>query len=262
MTGVRLAWSGEADTVEAVWVPWFTPSRIPLSDKRWAALPDGSADFDVTDADATFPGGSQGGIRWNHLASDYEYSLSYFDGYNHLPAIDGAVVPTLAPPPRLVLSPRYPRMRMAGGDLAWLLSTFTIKAEAGYFTAPDGDADEYLQYVIQIERQQGELFLVGGYAGEVVQVSRTTSEFAPDRGLSEAFLGRASYTIDPNRSVSVEGALRQDLSSAWVTGEYSQAIGGHWRATVGGAFIRGEPDDFIGQYRLNSHASVTVRYSF
>ncbi len=262
VTGVRLDWSGETDTVEAVWVPWLTPSRIPLSDKRWAARPDGSSGFDVIDSGATFPGGSQWGVRWNHLASDYEYSLSYFDGYNHLPAIDAEVFPTVVPPPILALAPRFPRMRMAGADLAWLRRRFTVRAEAGYFTAPDNAADEYLQYVIQIERQRGELLLIGGYAGEVVRTRRATTDFAPDRGLSEAFLGRASYTIDPNRSVSAEGALRQDVSSLWVKGEYSQTVGGHWRATVGGAFIRGEPDDFIGQYRRNSHVSVTVRYSF
>lgn len=262
VSGVRLAWGGDTDTVEGVWVPWFTPSRIPLYDKRWTVLPEEAARFGVIDAGATFPGGSQWGARWNHLGGGYEYSLSYFDGYSHLPSIDAAVYPTFAPPPALALAERFPRMRMAGGDLAWPLPWFTLKAEAGYFTAPDRNADEYLQFVIQVERQQGELFLVGGYAGEAVRARRTRGDFAPDRGLSKALLGRASYTIDPNRSVTAEAALRQDFSSVWLKGEYSQAVGGHWRATMTGALIRGEPDDFIGQYRLNSHVAVSLRYSF
>ena len=262
VTGARVAWGGDADSVEGVWVPWFTPSRIPLYDKRWTVLPEEVSGFDVIDDGATFPGGSQWGARWNHLASGHEFSLSYFDGHNHLPSIDTAAYPTFAPPPALALAQRFPRMRMAGGDLAWPLPWFTVKAEAGYFTSPDRDADEYLQYVIQVERQQGELFLVGGYAGEAVRVRRTLADFAPDRGLSKALLGRASYTIDPNRSVAAEAAVRQDFSSVWLEGEYSQAVGGHWRATVTGAFIRGEPDDFIGQYRLNSHIVVALRYSF
>jgi hypothetical protein len=32
--------------------------------------------------------------------------------------------------------------------------------------------------------------------------------------------------------------------------------------TVSGAIIRGEPDDFLGQYRLNSHIALALRYSF
>ena len=262
VTGVRLAWGGDTDTIEGVWVPWFTPSRIPLYDKRWTVLPDQALDFDVLDEGASVPGGPQWGGCWNHLATGYEYSLSYVDGYTYLPSIDAAVYPTFAPPPALALAQRFPRMRMVGGDVAWPVPWFTVKAEAGYFTAPDRDADEYLQYVVQVERQQGELFLAGGYAGETVRVRRTTADFAPDRGLSKALLGRASYTIDPNRSVTAEAAVRQDFSSLWLKGEYSQAVGGHWRASVTGAFIRGEPDDFIGKYRLNSHLGASIRYNF
>jgi hypothetical protein len=261
VTGLRLTVGGDSDAVEGVWVPWFTPSRIPLYDKRWTVLPPAAAGFDVVDAGATFPGGAQWGVRWNHLAEGYEFSISYFDGNNTSPIIDTAADPA-GVPPVLALSQRFPRIRMAGGDLAWPLRWFTLKAEAGYFTAPDRDADEYLLYVIQLERQQGELSVVGGYAGEAVRVQRTVTDFAPDRGLSKAFLGRVAYTIDANRSLSAETAVRQDFTSVWLKGEYSQAVGGHWRATLAGVLIRGEPDDFIGQYRLNSHVTVTARYSF
>jgi hypothetical protein len=44
--------------------------------------------------------------------------------------------------------------------------------------------------------------------------------------------------------------------------EYSQAEGQHWRVTIAAALIRGEPDDFLGQYRRNSHFSFVLRYSF
>ena len=262
VTALRLAWGTSADSIEAVWAPRFTPSRIPLYDKRWTVLPDEVAGLDLLDLGAVFPGGRQIGARWNHLASGYEYSVSVYDGYNHLPLIDAQVFPTFAPPPILALSQRFARLRMAGADLAWPMPWFTLKVEAGFFTSPDEDADEYAQYVIQVERQIGELFLVGGYAGESVTTARVRQDFAPDRGLTRALLGRASYTIDTNRRVAAEAAIRRDLGSFWVKGEYSQAAGGHWRTTVSGSLIRGEPADFIGQYRRNSHVSVALRYSF
>jgi len=86
--------------------------------------------------------------------------------------------------------------------------------------------------------------------------------FAPDRGLTKSFLGRASYAIDPNRSVSFEGAVRQNGHGLWLEAEYSQAVGQHFRATVAGNLIRGEADDFFGQFRRNSHVSLALRYSF
>jgi hypothetical protein len=62
--------------------------------------------------------------------------------------------------------------------------------------------------------------------------------------------------------LAFETVVRQTLSGAYFEAEYSQAYGQHWRATMSGALIRGEPDDFLGQYRLNSYLSLVLRYSF
>jgi hypothetical protein len=123
-------------------------------------------------------------------------------------------------------------------------------------------SDEYVLYVIQLERQTGEWSFVGGYAGQHVTRNRALVTFAPDRGLTEAIVGRASYTIDVNRSLAFEAAVRQNLDGEYVKAEYSHARGGHWRATVSGTLIRGELDDFIGQYNRNSHVTLALRYSF
>ena len=142
------------------------------------------------------------------------------------------------------------------------LRWFTAKGEVAYFTSTSPAADEYALYVIQLERQAGEWVLVGGYAGEAVTDRRAPVTFAPDRGMTKSALGRASYTIDPNRSVAVEMAIRQNLRGSYGRAEYSQAHGQHWRVTIAGALIRGEADDFLGQYRRNSHVSLVLRYSF
>jgi hypothetical protein len=142
--------------------------------------------------------------------------------------------------------------------MAW----FTVKGEAAYFTTTSPATDEYVLYVLQLERQTGEWVLVGGYAGEVVTSRRAVLTFAPDRGMARSVVGRVSYTIDPNRSVAFETAIRQSLSGAYLKAEYSQARGQHWRTTMIGALVRGDPDDFLGQYRRNSYISVVLRYSF
>ena len=138
---------------------------------------------------------------------------------------------------------------MAGGDAAWPLSWFTLKAEAAYFWTTDRYADDYGIYVIQVERQQGEWLFVGGYAGEFVTEDRSlpsTPVFAFDRGLANTFLGRASYTIGPLSSLAFEGAIRPDATGGWLEMEYSLAIGQHWRATARGDLLAGSPDDFFG----------------
>jgi hypothetical protein len=153
-------------------------------------------------------------------------------------------------------------MRMYGGDAAIPLKGVTVKAEAAYFTSTTKLEDEYALFVVQVERQAGEWFFIGGYAGQAVTEHRSMLDFAPDRGLTRAFLGRAGYTIDTNRSVALETAVRQNGQGVWAKLEYSQAFGAHWRATAALTLIRGDESDFLGQYRRNSHAMLALRYSF
>jgi hypothetical protein len=262
VTAGRLAYGGERDRVELVWAPRLTPSRIPLSDKRWTVVPEVWRGLSLADGGARLPRGPQTGVRWAHVGPGYEYAVSYYDGFQHLPLLEPRLASDPAARPTVTIARRFPRLRSAGGSLAWPLARLTLKGEAAYFWAPDRDADEYLLYVIQAERQRGELWILAGYAGEIVSTTRRPAAFAPDRGLAKAFVGKASYTLDANRRVAVEAAVRATLDGVWVRGEYSHAAGAHWRTTLGATVIRGRRDDFIGQFRDNSHLSVTCRYSF
>ncbi len=259
VTGARVTWEAQSNTIELVWAPRFTPSRTPLSNQRWTVLPKEAEAIPFRDLGARYPGGSQFGARWNHTGSGFEYSLSFYEGYNHLPLLDARVS---FEPLRAEVQRFYAKLRMYGADAAVPLHWVTVKGESAWFTSSTAQSDEYLQYVIQLERQSGEWSLVGGYAGELITRRRFPFEFAPDRGLTRAFLARASYTIDASRSVSFEAAVRRNGAGSWMRGEYSQLFGQHWRATAGVTWIRGEETDFLGQYHRNSYFSMAVRYSF
>lgn len=258
VTAARFTVESGGNTVDLVWQPWFTPSRTPLLNQRWTALPAEAAGLPLRDAGAVYPGGSQYGARWNHVGSGYEYSLCFFDGRQNLPSFDAIFTP---PDFSIQFTRTYPQLRLYGGDAAVPLPWLTIKGEAAYFTSSTPGAEEYALYVIQLERQVKEWSLVAGYAGSVVTRDVASPlQFAPDRGFAKSFVGRAGFTIDANRSLAVETAVRADGS--FVRFEYSQLYGQHWRATGGVAWIRGDMTDFLGEYRRNSYASLAIRYSF
>jgi hypothetical protein len=260
VTAARVTYeAGSSDTVDLVYAPRFTPSRTPLADQRWVVLPDILPKIPLDDAGARLPGGPQFGVRWNHLSGAFEHSLTFYEGYNHLPSIDGWLI--RGPAPRMEFVRYYPGVRMYGGDAAISLRWLTVKGESAYFKSRTALADDYLQYVVQLERQIGDWSLAGGYTGELVTNERDAIEFAPDRALARSFLGRASYTVDVNRSFAFEGAVRRNGDAAWLKFEYSQAIGQHLRATASFTLIRGAPTDFLGQYRRNSHGILSLRYS-
>jgi hypothetical protein len=258
--GARAQYSRGPHSIDLVWVPTFTPSRTPLIGRRWAPVQPqtfGAAGF--RDLESVFPDRSQYGARWNLLGPGFEFSWSYFDGFSHLPQF--AVLP-VSDEPLIALQRTYAPLRMAGADAAVPLRWFTVKGEIAALFTTSPTTDDVVLYVVQLERQSGELSVVAGYAGEVVTERRSQLGFAPDRGLTRAFLGRAGYTINATSEISFEAAVRQNLDGVWITGEYSEAIGAHWRATVAGTGIAGDPRDFIGQYNRNSHVLATLRYSF
>ena len=194
VNAVRTTYEAGSNTIDAVWQPWFTPSRTPLVNQRWAQVPAQVADFSIKDNGACYPGGSQYGVRWNHLARAFEYSLSYFEGRQNLPSFDATLVPSLQP--TIAVQRYYPQLRLYGGDAAVPLTWFTVKGEAAYLTSSTPGAEEYVLYVLQVERFVREWTFVGGYAGShTTRAPASPLQFAPDRGIAKSFIGRAGYTI-------------------------------------------------------------------
>jgi hypothetical protein len=236
----------------------MTPSRAPLLDQRWGVVNPALAGITLVDAGAIYPDDDQFGVRWRH-AGRFDAGLSFFDGFNHLP--------TVVPAPSadftsVALTRTYPDLRTYGGELAVPTPWFTLKGEAAYFQSPSSTSEEYVLWVAEVERQVGEWVIAGGYIGEYVTETRPELAFSPERGVAKAIIAHVSYTVDPRQTVSIESAVRQNLDGVYVKGEYSRAIAQNWRLTFTGVGIGGEPDDFLGQYEKNSHASATLRLSF
>ena len=96
---------------------------------------------------------------------------------------------------------------------------------------------------------------------ELIEIT-LPADFSPDRGFTKTLLGRGGYTIDANRNIAFEMAIRQNGNGVWLKSEYSQLFHQHWRATLNLTLVDGDDGDFLGQYHRNSHAMLVVRYSF
>jgi hypothetical protein len=259
ITAARMTLASASDSLDIVVSPRVTPSRAPLLDQRWVFTPPSVGDVPLVDTGAKYPSGVQSGVRWNHLGRRLEHSVSFYRGFHHLPWFEGTFVTA---PPHIDVRRRYAQLTTAGADIAMPVAAFTIKAEAAWFHSDTPEAGEYLLYVVQLERQSGEWLFLGGYAGEYEKEETTLVRFAPDRGLARAFIGRASVTLDANRSLTFDGVLRQNAEGVYGRVEYSHGLGGHWRAIGNVSVFGGSEDDFLGRYQRNSFARLTLRYSF
>jgi hypothetical protein len=68
--------------------------------------------------------------------------------------------------------------------------------------------------------------------------------------------------VDPRRTVTVEGLIRQSGDGAYIKAQFSDALSSHWRVTFTGVGIRGTDTDFVGQFNRNSYGAITLRVSF
>ena len=259
VTAARLTYTLGNNALNLVWQPFFTPGRIPLVNQRWTFVPEAFSRFDVVDLGSRFPGRSSFGARWSRTSAGYEWSLSYYDGFNYLPSLNATIDATLA---RITFSRSYPALRMYGGDLAISLPLLTLKGEAAYYTSPANQQDEYVLYVLQAERQIRELQVVFGYTGEVVTAHEGAQQFLGERGFARAVFGHARYALSANRTLTLDVFVRQNGGSALLRPGYSHSFGDHWHASVNYAWLTGNGNDFLGQYHRNSFATLGVRYSF
>ncbi len=256
---VRVVYDSGLNSLDVIWQPRFTPSRIPLLDQRWTILPTEAQSLLYADFGSIFPGRQAEGIRWDHAGSTIEYSFNFYNGTENLPQF---LLPPIGSPYAFAIERFFPQLTSWGADAAAPLSWVTVKGETEFFTSKDKRSDEFLLYVLQLEKQVRELSLVGGYSGEIVVESRSPLFFNPERGFARSFIGRAQYSIDPRRELTAQGIVRQNGKGELLELNYSETFGQHWRATVGYTFIGGVDSDFIGEYHENSHATVALRYSF
>jgi hypothetical protein len=161
--------------LEASWLPWFTPTRLPLLNQRWfprlptsTKAPLGPAGEEV-DVDLTFQdghidflartfGNGQWGVRWNQVVRGGEVSISYFDGFDDFPFFrpSTAILPVLTPRRQALVSldREYHPTQVFGADFASGLGPFGMRGELAYFDVEQGDLDnrDRLAFVIGLDR--------------------------------------------------------------------------------------------------------------
>ncbi|MEZ5354112.1 MAG: hypothetical protein R2762_15855, partial [Bryobacteraceae bacterium] len=115
VTAARATFEMGADTLDLVASPFFTPSRTPLFNQRWAPLPDDARDIRLIDDGSRLPARTQFGARWGHIGRGYEFSAVFYDGFHHLPLLAGAPDFRLG---ALRFWRYHPKLRLYGGDVA------------------------------------------------------------------------------------------------------------------------------------------------
>jgi hypothetical protein len=140
--GLRLRYSFAAAAAEFIWLPLFTPARLPQDPHNplTKILRPSSVDFGGTslplsiatnEAPRSLADGEYGG-RLSFYTPALDFSFSGFYGWNDLPSMDKKLLLTGAAPGALELAPRYHRAITAGADASVPLGETILRLETAW----------------------------------------------------------------------------------------------------------------------------------
>ena len=138
--------TGRADLTLVV-VPYFTPSRTPLSDSRWVPTHPGDVGAFVysrelpridTFSDVEYAGRLRGTI------GGWDLSVSYFDGFERTPVLKFVGVEPTPTGDLPLYTPVFTRIRAPGVDFSTTLGSLEIHGEGAFkFVKQDGRNDVF-----------------------------------------------------------------------------------------------------------------------
>lgn len=263
--------------VEFAWLPFYVPTRLPLLGQRWFPRLASSAPIlgpepvvarlFYRDLAGPLPartfGNGQWGVRWNQVLPKGEFSISYFDGFDDLPyfraepSFDAGQLRVL-----ISLRREYYRVHVAGVDFASEIGPIGIRGEAAFFDQTDPLNLDHLLFIIGVDKNWGDWFIIAQYAGQKVNGNLANTAVFPDLGLRSTLICRAERALGPSRSFEIKGALRLLDGDFFLQPLYSVALSNSWKIKLGAAIFAGARDSYLGQFRDNSHLNLQLTYAW
>jgi len=288
VTALRADYSFDERTrAIGVWVPVFSPSRIPFDVPPGVHLEEDLPPITIENGSA--------GIKLDRSGGDVDASLSYFYGFNLLPELH--VTSVQADPVSGALAGtvdlEHPRRHMIGADFATALGRFGYRGEVAYVLTPNADGhrvDEttpYLYYVLGIERTFFEnlsviVQYVGRYVVNRVDPARALADPDPVEGRARFLAARETFIINQQLDTVQNGwSLRIDKrwwndtlefevlslhyferNDFFIRPTLSYLLADGWRAAVGGEIFHGPMHSLFGRVEKNTGGFAELSYSF
>ncbi len=271
---------GSSNTIEAIWIPQFTPTKMPGKNSIWYRQPDfpAPATFDWSKSKITpslknsefFAKYSavtsaidvdiMGGYTWDanptmHIQKEFSVNPA-----THKPMLTG-----------LNITPEHHRLYLAGGSFSTQIKGIILRGEAAYyngkyFQTKDPKATDaiiqknYLHYLVGLDFNIGELKLSTQFIQQYIldydeniinpEVENTMTFLAHLDLLSETLhLDLFSYIGLTNNDALIRPRITYDFADSF-------------SVLLGSNIFVGDETGRFGQYKDNSMIYMKLKYSF
>ena len=155
-------WYFGNNRLTGVWLPGITPVLLPRNGANLFLGDVGDYDDELQLPEQT-PQNSMFAFRWDGSIDKWDFSVSYFNGYDDIPVATNLLV---APPMAPQVEMEFPKMQVIGADLVTELSGIGIWGEAGLFLPEKveliSDVNGFSSRETQLEDEPYLKFTIGG----------------------------------------------------------------------------------------------------
>ncbi len=283
---VALGYAGEWVSMEAVFVPWFSPARIARSEDRWfrddapfrRALTqmlgfEPPVIYNGRELPSHFEDQFQAGLQLSSssLVRGWDFSAVYYRGFHPAGVLRADPGPGMA----VELTRVYPEFHLAGGSVSTTWEDFVFHGEAAYHhTVEREEDDSYVSYIFGFNYHWNQhrpeclerATFVLEYAGEQVTRSRSGAggffSTGVDRGFTNSLLGRFLFEFPQDWIVETSGAYNFNDDDYAVGVSVSKKFFDRLECVVGADFLWGADNTFFGGWARNDRIYSSVVYSF
>lgn len=269
-------------TIEAIWIPLFTPNILPDANSIWYVQPDFPAPATFDWSQSAIPASLENSelfLKWSAMTSKVDFEIMGAYTWDDNPSmhvqkefeIDSSSMPPSPVLKELFITPKYHRLYVAGASMSTEIKGVILRGEGAYyhdkyFQTEDPMATDaliqkdYLNYVIGIDFNIGAVKLSTQFIQKYImdhQELMVENEFRNTATLMARYdMLRESLHLE---LFSYIGLSDQDaLIRPKITYDYDDSFS----ILLGANIFVGETDGQFGQYQDNSMVYVKIKYSF
>ncbi len=270
----ELSISGTNAGLDLVYIPLFTPSRIPAQNNRWAINPEPFLPPMVAYVfgKPTFPEeeweNGQAAVRFWATLGSLDIALSAYRGYDSIPAIlVGEDPETLY----LTLDPVYNEIKEYGLSLARPFGETLLYMEASYRETEADYDDDFLAFAVGLNRS----FYVGSAIEEIrltleyideafitekENANRVTSDLA--RPFRDSVLGEINFVFNEDMGLKIRYAYNLEENDYLFQPQFDYSFSDAFKMEAGLDLIEGDPETFWGNWDSNSRFFSKLKFFF
>lgn len=216
-------------------------------------------------------GNTEYGIRFQGMASGWDFSLNYLYSWNDQPFKKMVVNPTTG---TLTVTPAHDRLNVIGGSVVNVFFDTVVRLELAakigeHFSVDDPTVKEMVtdktvfEYALALERDFWSIsWLLQAYQNFILDYD---DAITPEDEVTTFFTLRVAKGLNQEETLNAElrAEYRVNDSDYHINPKLEYAITDAWKTTLGFDIMGGGEDDtFYGQFDEKDRVYVELRYSF